>query len=164
MTAWGAEKSNNVRSTFFNRIHLLPKDPWLEHVGVKLVSCPGLHVTSLRPCIHCTYSVLACVWHTCVQESTLRRRFMLLAIHWERCTLPQEYNALETKLEWSTCLGVFWRQSFPPICRATSACVISLFHKQPLYLRKLHSSEDYLKLHNIFNSMFSTCAARSGVL
>ena len=40
---------NNVTSTFFNKVHLLPKDPNFELVGVKLVSCPGRHLTSLRP-------------------------------------------------------------------------------------------------------------------
>jgi len=38
----GAPKSsNNVTSTFFNTIHLLPKDSRFEHGGAKLASCPS---------------------------------------------------------------------------------------------------------------------------
>jgi len=40
---------NNVTSTFFNAVHLLPKDLNCEHGGAKLASCPGRHLTSLRP-------------------------------------------------------------------------------------------------------------------
>jgi len=40
----GAQKSpNNIASTFFNTIYLLPG-------GAKLVVCPGRHPTSVRPC------------------------------------------------------------------------------------------------------------------
>jgi len=46
----GAPKSpNNVTSTFFNRVHLLPKDIKFEHGSAKLASCPGRHLASLRP-------------------------------------------------------------------------------------------------------------------
>jgi len=45
---------NNVASTFFNTVHLLPKDPRFEHGGAKLVSCPGRHLTSSRPCWQAT--------------------------------------------------------------------------------------------------------------
>jgi len=45
----GAEKSNNVTSTSFNTVHLLPKDLRFEHGGAKFVSCPWRHLTSLRP-------------------------------------------------------------------------------------------------------------------
>jgi len=45
-----ARKSpNNVTSTFFNTVHLLPKDLRFEHVGVKPASWPGRHLTSVRP-------------------------------------------------------------------------------------------------------------------
>jgi len=38
----GAPKSSsNVTSTFFNAVHLLPKDFSFEHGGAKLASCPG---------------------------------------------------------------------------------------------------------------------------
>ena len=48
----GAPKNpNNVTNTFFNTVHLLPKDLRFEHGGAKLTSCPGRHVTSLRPCV-----------------------------------------------------------------------------------------------------------------
>jgi len=33
-------------------VHLLPKDLRFDHGGAKLASCPGLHLTSLRPCTH----------------------------------------------------------------------------------------------------------------
>jgi len=39
---------NNVTSTFFNTLHLLPKDIRFEHGDAKLASCPGRHLTSLR--------------------------------------------------------------------------------------------------------------------
>ena len=46
----GAPKNpDNVTSTFFNRVHLLPGDLRFEHGGAKLASCPGRHLTSLRP-------------------------------------------------------------------------------------------------------------------
>jgi len=43
-----------VTSTFFNTVHLLQKDLSFEHGGAsaKLASCPGCHLTSLRPCTH----------------------------------------------------------------------------------------------------------------
>jgi len=48
----GSLKSpNNVTSTFFNRVHLLPKDVRFEHGGAKLTSSPGRHLTSLCPCV-----------------------------------------------------------------------------------------------------------------
>ena len=46
----GGTKSHNVISTVFNTVHLLPKGLRFEHGGAKLVSCPGRHRTSLRPC------------------------------------------------------------------------------------------------------------------
>jgi len=36
-------------STFFNTVHLLPKDLSFEHGGAKVASCPGHHLTSLCP-------------------------------------------------------------------------------------------------------------------
>ena len=46
----GAKSSNNVISTSFSTVHLLPTDLRFEHRGVKLVSCPRRHLTSLRLC------------------------------------------------------------------------------------------------------------------
>jgi len=40
---------SNLTSTFFNTVRLLPKDLSFEHEGAKLASCPGPHLTSLRP-------------------------------------------------------------------------------------------------------------------
>jgi len=46
----GAPKStNNVTNTFFDTVHLLPKDLRFEHEGAKLASCPGRHLALLRP-------------------------------------------------------------------------------------------------------------------
>jgi len=46
----GASKgTNSVTGTFLNTVHLLPKDFRFEHGGAKLASCPGRHLTSLRP-------------------------------------------------------------------------------------------------------------------
>ena len=46
----GSPKSpNNVTSTSFNTIHLLPKELRFEHGGAKLTFCRGRHATSLRP-------------------------------------------------------------------------------------------------------------------
>jgi len=47
---WGEKIPNNVISTFFKTLHLLPKDLRFEHGCGKLVSCPRCHLTSLRPC------------------------------------------------------------------------------------------------------------------
>ena len=46
----GTKSHNNVASTFFNTVHLLPKDLRFEHGGAKLVSCARCHLTSLRRC------------------------------------------------------------------------------------------------------------------
>jgi len=49
---WEEPKSpNKVANTFFNTEHLLPKDLRFEYRGAKLVSCPGRHLTSVRPWI-----------------------------------------------------------------------------------------------------------------
>jgi len=46
-----ASKSpNDVTSTFFHAVNLLPKELRFDHGGAKLASCPGPHLTSLRPC------------------------------------------------------------------------------------------------------------------
>ena len=41
---------NNVISTVFKTMHLLPKHLSFEHGGAKLVFFPRRHLTSLRPC------------------------------------------------------------------------------------------------------------------
>jgi len=46
----GPKSHNNVISTSFSIVHLLPTDLRFEHRGVKLVSCPRRHLTSLRLC------------------------------------------------------------------------------------------------------------------
>ena len=42
----GAKSSNNITSTFFNTVNLLPKELRFEHGSAKLASCPGRHLTS----------------------------------------------------------------------------------------------------------------------
>jgi len=49
----GAPKSpNNVTNTFFDTVHLLPKELRFEHGGAKFVACLGRHLISLRPWMH----------------------------------------------------------------------------------------------------------------
>jgi len=50
---WGAENFQQCRkyATFFNTVHLLPKNLQFEHGAAKLVSYPGRHKTSVRPCL-----------------------------------------------------------------------------------------------------------------
>jgi len=51
----GAEKSQQyITSTFFNTVHLLPKDLSSKQGGAKLTSCSGRHLTSLRPRLRVT--------------------------------------------------------------------------------------------------------------
>ena len=40
---------DSVTSTFLNTVHLFLKDHRFEHGGANLASCPGRHLTSLRP-------------------------------------------------------------------------------------------------------------------
>ena len=42
---------NNFTSTFFNTVHLLPKDLRLEHGSATLASFSWRHLTLLRPCV-----------------------------------------------------------------------------------------------------------------
>ena len=56
-SSWGASNDcgspkspNIVIGTFFNAVHLLPKDLRFEHCGARLASCSGCNLTSLRPC------------------------------------------------------------------------------------------------------------------
>jgi len=49
MNAAVPKSPNNVRSTFFNTVNLLSKDLRFKYGGTKLASCPGHHLTSLRP-------------------------------------------------------------------------------------------------------------------
>ena len=49
ITAGVPKTPNNAKSTFFNTVHLLPKDLRIEYGDAKLVSFPGRHLTSLRP-------------------------------------------------------------------------------------------------------------------
>jgi len=51
---------NIVTCTFFITVHLLPKNLKFEHGGAKLASCPGRHLTSLRPCIEFRFDAMLC--------------------------------------------------------------------------------------------------------
>ena len=49
ITAVAPKSPKNARSTFCNTVNLLPEELRFEHEGAKLSSCPGHHLTSLRP-------------------------------------------------------------------------------------------------------------------
>jgi len=51
MTVRVPKSPNNVTSTFFNTVYLVPEDLRFEYGGAKLAFCPGHHLTSLRPCV-----------------------------------------------------------------------------------------------------------------
>jgi len=42
-------KSPSKVTNTCSAVHLIPKDLRFEHGGAKLASCPGCHLTSLRP-------------------------------------------------------------------------------------------------------------------
>jgi len=46
---WGRRKVPTMLQALSSTAHLLPKDLKFEHGGAKLISCPGRHLTSLRP-------------------------------------------------------------------------------------------------------------------
>ena len=75
----GAPKSpNNVTSTFFSTVHLLPKDLGLEHGGAKLASCPRRHLTSLRPCLYsCKFVLFNCRMFSCTLQSHVSIHFRM---------------------------------------------------------------------------------------
>jgi len=73
----GTPKSpNNVTSTFFNTVHLVPKDLRFEHGGVKLASCPGRHLISLRPWSTCSlkYEIWRRCWRIMKQNKSTSRK------------------------------------------------------------------------------------------
>jgi len=57
LNTWQAPKCpSNIASTFFNTVvHFRPKDRRFEHGGAELVSYPGRHLTSVRPCSQSFY-------------------------------------------------------------------------------------------------------------
>jgi len=65
---------NNFTSTFFNTVNFLPKSLRLEHGGVKFASCPGRHLTSLRPWASVTFI-------PCVSFSVVGKR--IFAMLWQ---------------------------------------------------------------------------------
>jgi len=52
-TMYFLQYKNAQQCTFFNTVHVFPKDLRFEHGGAKLDSCPGRHLTSLRPWLKC---------------------------------------------------------------------------------------------------------------
>jgi len=46
---WWRRKVPTMLQALSSTAHLLPKDLKFEHGGAKLSSCPGRHLTSLRP-------------------------------------------------------------------------------------------------------------------
>jgi len=83
----GAPKSpNNVVITCFNTVHLLPKVLRFEHGGAKLASCPGRHLTSLRPgCIKDCQTFLCWVQCSVVEW---------WALQW-KCSLSEDNEKLQ---------------------------------------------------------------------
>jgi len=65
---------NNVASTFFNTVNLLPKDHRFEHRGAKLASCLGRHLTSLRPWLQCMHNSP----FVSLREENRKRHFTLI--------------------------------------------------------------------------------------
>ena len=49
ITLGAAKNPENITSTFFNTVHLLPEHLRFEHGDAKLASYPGHHLTSSRP-------------------------------------------------------------------------------------------------------------------
>jgi len=62
---------NNVTSTFFNTIHMLPKELRFEHGSAQLASCPGRHVTSLCPCLFLAVIQSTTVTFLTIMQSTI---------------------------------------------------------------------------------------------
>ena len=60
---------NNVTRTFFNTVHSLPKDLRFEYGGAKLASCPGRHLTSLRPWLPPSHIFTVTFWKHSVTNS-----------------------------------------------------------------------------------------------
>ena len=58
----GAKSPKNVTGAFFNTVHLFQKDFRFDHGGARLASCPGRHLTSLRPSSE--------VLHNCIVRSS----------------------------------------------------------------------------------------------
>jgi len=52
----GRQKIPKMSQVLSSTVHLLPKDIRFEHVDAKLVSCPGRHLTSLRPWVKRTWA------------------------------------------------------------------------------------------------------------
>jgi len=67
MIAWAPKSPNSVTSTFFNTVHLLPKNPRFEHGAANLLLAPGAiyprytpvnqEISSVKKLIH---SLLCC--------------------------------------------------------------------------------------------------------
>ena len=92
-----ASKSpNNVTSTFFNTVHLLPKDLRFEHGGAKLASCPGRHLTSLRPWIQGVLPAVVLAYSFWFEE---RSKVLLNGGNPNRSDVACSNNAL--KISWS---------------------------------------------------------------
>ena len=135
----GAPKSpNNVTSTFFIAVNMLPKGLKFKHGGAKLASCPGRHLTSLSPALTATTRVDGTkalgvilgprhavvpnrsVWggnvplaFGCFSQTLLRDSDILLSIAfaWQRFTRHSVYPPLSWKHSTSTtskCSSVHW--------------------------------------------------------
>jgi len=59
----GHRKVLTMSQALYSTADLLPKALRFEHGGAKFVSCPGRHLTSLRPCIQVFWYLCHCRCH-----------------------------------------------------------------------------------------------------
>ena len=108
-----ASKSpNNIASIFFNTVHLLPG-------GAKLASCPGHHLTSVRPCSQSVSHSLSSLQTTVIHELHKAHDWMSLnklLINYPKYltkgkrvkgNLANDFSVTAISLDARKCLGVF---------------------------------------------------------
>ena len=92
---------NNVTCTFFNTVHLLLEDLRFENGGAKVASCPGRHLTTLRPCLVWTLSISS---HT---EQLLTKIWSFENLNFN-VRINTFFNSLLLTIELTYCL---WREN-----------------------------------------------------
>ena len=92
-------KMLQLASTFFNTVHLLPKDIKFEYGGAKLVSCPRCHLTFVQPCPVSTPRKLQFRW-----SSFSFFHLTLLFLHQRSTNIKQvellEFVAIKLMRQW----------------------------------------------------------------
>ena len=101
----GAKSSNNVISTSFSTVHLLPTDLRFEHRGVKLVSCPRRHLTSLRLC---TSRLSSQNGEICLQKYLPISGKLSTTNYLNKMLLIQSH--LTTEITWRSKKGILFRK------------------------------------------------------